>query len=127
MMIPALLMSLVMLTNAERATPLTVDMDLTYRAQLRAEYLCAQGFSNDGWEEFFTSLTFSYKGENLAKGFADATSTHRALMESAKHKANIVDTKYTHMGVGNACGITVELFGGRNLDAGALGSSGTTP
>ena len=111
MQISPLIISLVMLANAERAEPLTLAPDLTIMAQVRADYLCGRKLSHDGFKDFVSALPYSNVGENLAKDTGDATSTHQRFMKSPLHKANIVDKRYTHMGVGSACGVTVELFG----------------
>ena len=53
------------------------------------------------------------RGENLAMGHSDARSVHAQLMASPGHRANILRREFDAVGVGNACSITVELFGGR--------------
>ncbi len=105
------LIALYMMINSERSTYLTLDPVLSNRAELRAEYLCAHNqWSHDGWLTSFKGIEASYEGENLAKGFKDATSTNQALMASPTHKGNIVNWHYWKVGLGQACGITVELF-----------------
>lgn len=103
-----------MMVNTERAQPLVLDEHLSALAQDRAEYLCEKGqWSHDGWLESFRGHPRGYFGENLAKGFRDATSTHQALMNSPGHRANIVNPHYEIIGLGQECGITVELFEGK--------------
>ncbi len=102
--------SLLLLINLSRQTPLYVDPVLMERAQTRAEYLCAHAqWSHEGWTSSFAGMG-GYVGENLATGFSDATSTHQAFMASPTHRANILNPRYSHVGIGEACGIHVELF-----------------
>ena len=113
-----LLTTLVLLMNTSRADahvpPLREDPALQARAQARAELLCAkQQFSHDGYESAYKGLNYRAKGENLAMGHRDARSVHAQLMASPGHRANIVRKEFDAVGVGSACGITVELFGGR--------------
>jgi uncharacterized protein YkwD len=44
-------------------------------------------------------LTFSAAGENLALG-TDPTTLHEGLMASASHRQNILDNRFSHIGVG---------------------------
>ena len=113
-----LLTTLVLLMNASRADahvpPLSEDPALQARAQARAETLCAnRQFSHDGYRAAYRGLNYRVMGENLAKGQRDAQSVHAQLMGSPGHRANILRPDFGAVGVGNACGITVELFGGR--------------
>ncbi len=104
------LLSLIILTNSERATPLTVDRELSHIASIRAAYLCKNHqWSHDGWLDSFKGVEGVF-GENLARGFDDATSTNDALMASPTHRENITNPRFTTIGVGKKCGITVELF-----------------
>jgi uncharacterized protein YkwD len=117
-MSPVLLTTLVALMNASRAAAhvpaLSADPALQGRAQARAEALCASGqFSHDGYQRAFTGLGYGWRGENLAKGYRDPESTHASLMSSPGHRANILKREFGAVGVGHACDITVELFGGR--------------
>jgi uncharacterized protein YkwD len=113
-----LLTTLILLMNASRADahvpPLREDPALQAGAQGRAEMLCAnRQFSHDGYESAFRGLNYRTKGENLAMGHSDARTVHAQLMASPGHRANILRKEFGAVGVGNACGITVELFGGR--------------
>mgnify|MGYP001609892734 CR=1 FL=1 len=106
------IIALLMFSNAERVTPLQYDTALAQRAQIRAEQLCeTKQWSHDGWRDSFKGYS-GYWGENLARNFDSATSTHKALMKSPTHKANIVKDKYAIIGIGRSekCNLTVELF-----------------
>jgi len=114
----ALLTTLLMLMNASRADvhvpPLQEDSVLQARAQTRAEMLCAnRQFSHDGYEAAYKGLGYGWKGENLARGHRDPQSVHAQLMASPGHRANILRKEFDAVGIGAACDITVELFGGR--------------
>ena len=101
---------LILLINMLRNTPVVQDSVLTEIAQQRAEYLCTHKFSHDGWLEYRSD--FQFRGENLAKGFKDMKSTNKAFMASPTHKKVMLNENYQYVGIGEACGITVEEFGG---------------
>lgn len=108
---------LLFLINAERATPLTYDPVLTERAEARAEQLCALGqWSHKGWTASFKGLNYTTYGENLARGFKTDKKAHKGLMNSLTHRANIVNPKFTKVGIGKVkCGnkiLITELFSG---------------
>lgn len=96
-------------------------------AQLKAEHMAKNSyfahFSPDGvspWH-WFQEADYKYvhAGENLAIHFTDAKEVVAAWMESPTHKANIVASKFTEIGVGTARGrydgytttYVVQLFG----------------
>ena len=112
------IIALLLLTNQARATPLTYDADLSARATVRAEQLClAKQWSHAGWKAAFKGYG-GHVAENLAKlpvvkkqtAKQRATAIHKALMASPSHKANIVNEKFTRIGIGTACDVTVYLF-----------------
>jgi len=116
----AIIIAMLLLTNADRATvphlqPLVYSADISQRAQSRAQYLCTHPFSHgtygtpSEWTNWMQGIS-GYIGENLAEGFPDATSTNAALMASPEHRDNILDVHYSRIGIGNACGVTVEEF-----------------
>jgi uncharacterized protein YkwD len=110
--------ALLMLLNASRADvqapAFREDPALSARAQQRAETMCAnRTFSHDGYQSAFTGLRYSRTGENLAQGHKDPRAIHSQLMNSPGHRANILKREFNAVGIGHACSITVELFGGR--------------
>ena len=114
----AIVTALVMLMNASRADAhvpaFREDPALSVRAQGRAERMCATGqLAHDGYQAAFNGLGYGWKGENLAMGHKDAKSIHAQLMGSPGHRANILKREFGAVGVGHACNITVELFGGK--------------
>jgi uncharacterized protein YkwD len=95
------------LINAERAKhgllPLTVKGDLREIAQAHSRRMAA---AHDIWhnDDLFTSsvrsrLGAGALGENVGFDGAGALSAHQMLMESPDHRANILDPRFTQMGV----------------------------
>jgi len=98
------------LVNEEREkaglAPLEYHEELTEAAQRRAEE-AAEKFSHtrpDGarWVTVFEEhgLKYQVARENLAKGFRTAAAMVRAWMNSEGHRANILASDYTYLGVG---------------------------
>ncbi|MCK4636141.1 MAG: hypothetical protein KAT32_04730 [Candidatus Moranbacteria bacterium] len=88
----------------------------------------------DPWEWFSRAgYRFEYAGENLATNFSTAKGQHQAWMESPTHRRNILDSKFTDIGV--AVGkkyteeefvfVTVQVFG--TPEEVALSSPNFTP
>lgn len=101
------------LMNAARPdTPLEAAADLNERAQRRAETFCGRSLSHDGWQGYFEGTPYRVMGENLAKGHESAEAAFKALMTSPNHRANILNKDYTRVGIGEACGVIVQFFGG---------------
>jgi hypothetical protein len=119
------------LTNNEREeqaqAPLRRNALLDEAARLKAEDMAKNGYfahySPDGvspWHWFDeVSYVYAHAGENLAIHFKDSGAVVDAWMKSPAHKANIVNNKYTEIGVGTAKGkfdgfdtvFVVQLFG----------------
>ncbi|MER2170832.1 MAG: CAP domain-containing protein, partial [Psychrobacillus psychrodurans] len=45
-------------------------------------------------------ISYTAAGENIAKGQKSAAQVMEAWMNSSGHRANILDAKFTHIGVG---------------------------
>ena len=100
------------LVNQERAAvgapALQMTDELQAVADIRAQELVST-FSHtrpDG-STCFTALEgtligqiATYVGENIAMGYSDAESVMDAWMNSPGHKSNILDSDYTHIGIG---------------------------
>ena len=117
-MTSTLIITLLLLTNQARTTPLTYDADLSARATVRAEEMCRdKQWSHTGWKDAFKGYS-GQVAENLAKYPVSkkqtdkqrAAAVQKALMASPTHKANIVNEKFTRVGIGTACDMTVYLF-----------------
>lgn len=123
--------ALIGLTNTERTAShdaaLADSPLLDKAASLKAEDMAAHGYfahtSPDGktpWYWFAqVGYQFSYAGENLAVNFVDSQDVMNAWMQSPAHRENILDARFTQIGVGVAQGtyegrsavFVVQLFG----------------
>lgn len=119
------------LTNEERSSfnlgQLTVNPLLEEAATLKAQDMAKKSYfahtSPEGttpWHWFEeVGYNFSYAGENLAVNFIDTNVLHRAWLGSAKHRDNILNERFTEIGIGTAEGtykgrnaiFVVQLFG----------------
>lgn len=107
---------IVAFTNIERArnelNSLTENSVLNAAAQAKANDMAAKGyFSHTGpggelpWSWFVAAgYDYRYAGENLAVRFSDSREVVNAWMASPTHKANIVKSQYTEIGIGVADG-----------------------
>ena len=106
--------SLLAATNAQRAADheasLTIDPRLVAASQAKANDMVTHNYwahdSPDGqtpWS-FITAAGYQYQaaGENLAYGFDNAADTVTGWMNSAEHRANILDAGYQNVGFGVA-------------------------
>lgn len=119
------------LTNASRTEAgvpaLSMNSKLNQAAQLKAQdminnnYFAHTSPSDVKPWSFLKQVGYDYQaaGENLAMDFTDAASVHTAFMNSPSHKKNIMNEKYTEMGIGVLAGkidgkdtiLLVEYFG----------------
>jgi len=100
---------LIDLVNQERIArglkPLTIDMTLVRLAKEKSHEMASTGevahYARSKFHSILDSAGVSYKmaGENLAKA-ASLTRVHNGLMNSSGHRANILSSGYTHIGVG---------------------------
>ncbi|HNT29950.1 MAG TPA: CAP domain-containing protein [bacterium] len=108
--------NIISLTNLSRRdnglSPLTENPTLDAAAQAKADHMLRHAYfahtAPDGatpWS-FFAEAQYEYvkAGENLAIDFDDCLSMHEAWLASGSHRANILDTFYTEIGVGVARG-----------------------
>lgn len=102
---------IISLTNVERsksgAVPVVLNSQLSQAAAAKA----ADMFANNYWAHtspkgvepwFFVSQSgykYQHAGENLARDFSSANSIVAAWMNSPTHKKNLLDTRYTDIGV----------------------------
>lgn len=106
--------SLLVDTNSERArlgvTALSLDPRLSAAAQAKAEDMVRSDYwAHDSpggrtpWS-FITASGYQYKsaGENLAYGFSNAGDSVAGWMNSAEHRANILNKSYSDVGFGVA-------------------------
>jgi uncharacterized protein YkwD len=107
--------AIVALANQDRAGlagRLVEDSALDRAAQLKANDMAARGYfshvdpsGNAPWM-WFKKVGYYYwsAGENLAINFDDAQTLNNAWMNSPLHKANIVNSSYSRIGIGIAHG-----------------------
>ncbi len=108
---------LVDLANGDRAASsigtLTVNPVLVAAAQAKANDMAEKGYfahiSPDGvdpWHWFKEAgYKFAYAGENLAVDFSDSGDVNTAWMNSPTHRENLLNPKYTEIGIATAQGM----------------------
>lgn len=100
------------LVNKERKSQglssLELDWQVSRVAQTKSEDMAENNYFDHTSPTYGTpfqmlkSFNISYKtaGENIAKGQKSATAVMNSWMNSSGHKANILGSSYTHLGVG---------------------------
>lgn len=126
--IAAVLVNLANADRAELALPeLKTDPLLTAAAQAKADDMARKGYFShttpegyDSWHWFkVVGYDYQYAGENLAVNFSDSAEVERAWMASPTHRDNIVNPRYTEIGIAVATGtyqgrptvFAVQMFG----------------
>ena len=124
---------LVDLANSDRtalapdAKTLTVNSELVAAAQAKANNMALKGYfahiDPDGKEPWAwikeAGYDYQYAGENLAVRFGDSIEVERAWLASPTHRANLLDGRFTEVGIATAYGIyqgqpttfVVQMFG----------------
>lgn len=111
------------IVNQERAaaglSTLTMDKDLMEAAMFRGgEISVSFSHTRPNGQRCFTICKKAY-GENIAYGYKSASSVMQAWMESEGHRENILDPRYSTVGIGvvivDGSINYVQLFGIRNL------------
>ncbi len=105
--------------KAAGLSTLTMDKDLMEAAMFRGgEISVSFSHTRPNGQRCFTICNKAY-GENIAYGYKSASSVMQAWMESEGHRDNILDSRYSTVGIGVAVvdgSINyVQLFGIRNL------------
>ncbi|HRN95852.1 MAG TPA: CAP domain-containing protein [Candidatus Levybacteria bacterium] len=118
-------------TNQERGKinikPLTRSSLLDSAAKQKLDHMIANNYWNhvapDGTDPWWfiknTGYNYEYAGENLAMGFSTSTDTINAWMNSPLHRENVLNNKYTEIGVaykydmfqGSKQVVVVQMFG----------------
>lgn len=109
----ALAQQVLVLVNQERAraglAALQADVDATKAAKAHCEDMSGRNYfdhvSPEGWQpadrfRMVGGRGSQFVGENIAMGQRTAADVMTAWMNSPGHRANILDTRYTHLGVG---------------------------
>ena len=113
--------------RAENLVTLTVNPLLVAAAQAKANDMAEKSYfahrspdGRDSWSWFRDAgYTFIYAGENLAVNFTDSEDVEEAWMDSPTHRANILNGKFTEIGIATAQGtyegketiFVVQMFG----------------
>ncbi|HEY4512332.1 MAG TPA: CAP domain-containing protein [Candidatus Paceibacterota bacterium] len=123
--------TLVNLANQDRELNsiggLAVNPILERAAQMKARDMAVKGYfahySPDGlapWDWIkLAGYSYVYAGENLAINFTDSTDINNAWMKSPSHRANLLNERYTEIGIATEKGtyqgrettFVVEMFG----------------
>ncbi len=115
---------LVSQTNTQRsangAAALTNNGQLNAAAQSKANDMATRNYWSHNTPEgsppwiFVSAQGYSYQkiGENLAAGFSDEAATINGWMNSAGHRANMLDTNFTEVGFGFANNANYTSAGG---------------
>ena len=110
--VSAMEQEVVALVNAERAkyglAALTLSTELSDGARLKSQNMAEQNYFSHTSPtygspfEMMKTLGISYRsaGENIAKGYSTAVSVMEGWMNSEGHRANILNSSYTEIGVG---------------------------
>jgi len=106
------------IVNQERAkaglSPLTEDTSLSAGALLRSQEIVTK-FAHErpngeqGYELAFDA-GYNTVGENIAYGYDSAASVMEAWMNSPGHRENIMNSGFTHIGVGCFRGSNGQLY-----------------
>ncbi|WP_431028967.1 CAP domain-containing protein [Lysinibacillus sp. LZ02] len=102
----------VRLVNVERAkeglAPLSIDWELSRVAKYKSQDMHDKNYFShtsptygspfDMMKQF--GISYNSAGENIAKGQTSATQVVNDWMNSPGHRANIMNTSYTHIGIG---------------------------
>ncbi len=122
---------LVDLTNTDREknnlSELTINPVLVEAAKLKAQDMAKNGYfahtSPSGltpWHWMsMVNYNFIYAGENLAVDFNESVDVEQAWLNSPKHRANIMDSRFTEIGIatvdavfeGKPTTFVVQMFG----------------
>ena len=122
---------LVNLTNQGRVAAnlgeLKVNSLLEKAAQMKANDMASKGYfahnTPDGLTPWYwikeTGYKYKYAGENLAVNFNDSEEVERAWKNSKSHWLNIINPKYTEVGIATSTGVykgrqavfVVQMFG----------------
>lgn len=98
---------------AQNLNTLKENPTLAYAAQLKANDMAEKGYfahnSPDGKSPWYWfnegGYQFLYAGENLAVNFSESEDVVRAWMNSEGHRANILNDKFTEIGIAMAPGV----------------------
>ena len=110
------------LVNEERASnglaPLTISQELTVKSRIKSRDMKEQGYFSHNSPTYGSpfemmkqlGISYSSAAENIAMGYRTAEAVVNAWMNSPSHRANILSTRYTSMGIGHNDGYWTQWF-----------------
>lgn len=127
---PAKILELTNRSRIQEELPaLSVSTELSKAAEAKAHDMFLYDYfahtSPKGIDPWYwikkSGYEYEYAGENLAMDFLSAEAVHQALINSATHRANILNSHYKEIGIAAVSGefenrtttIVVEMFGSR--------------
>lgn len=98
--------------NKQKENSLTINEKLIKSAQLKADDMAKNGYfahnSPDGKDPWYffhkADYDYQYAGENLAVNFVESSDVTNAWMNSKTHRENILNNKFTEVGIATAFG-----------------------
>ena len=98
--------------------PLTISADLSVKARVKSTDMLENNYFNHisptygSPFDLMKSLGITYRtaGENIAMGYKTAEAVVNAWMNSPSHRANILSSNYTSMGIGHVNGYWTQWF-----------------
>lgn len=98
--------------------PLKIDGNLSVKARIKSNDMKVNNYFSHNSPTYGTpfqmmqSLGIAYQsaGENIAKGYTSAEAVVNAWMNSASHRANILSSNYTTIGIGYVDGYWTQWF-----------------
>ncbi len=98
--------------------PLTISSDLSVKARIKSRDMLENNYFNHisptygSPFDLMKSLGITYRtaGENIAMGYKTAEAVVNAWMNSPSHRANILSSNYTSMGIGHVNGYWTQWF-----------------
>lgn len=102
----------------EKLTPLEKDNTLNSLAQKKAEIMAEEGNlshtagGQKSFSEIFKENDIKYLavGENIARNWKTTDEVMNAWLSSSGHRKNILNPKFTHIGVGKAVSKTGDIY-----------------
>ncbi|MFZ2446782.1 MAG: CAP domain-containing protein [Syntrophobacteraceae bacterium] len=97
------------------------DACLSRRALQRAKELVSNHYfshrdpatgKKPAWDLVRRCYRYRAAGENLAKGMDTSENIHKSLMDSPTHRKNIMDPRFSKIGIGCYDDVCVQLFAG---------------
>ena len=120
--VSALERQVVALVNQERAAyglpALTLSVTLSDGARLKSQDMRDNRYFDHNSPTYGTpfemmqslGITYAAAAENIAMGYSTAEAVVNGWMNSAGHRANILSSNYTHIGVGHVDGYWTQWF-----------------